>query len=69
MNCWGRIFDAQAGTGNATDRLSPVDVPGLAGGMTGLSAGKNHTCAVTQEGVARCWPPIQGPNSKAAGSR
>ncbi|MBK8049791.1 MAG: putative Ig domain-containing protein [Anaerolineales bacterium] len=45
----------QLGDGTVTGRLAPVAVTGLATGVESISAGSNHSCAVTEAGAARCW--------------
>ena len=42
------------GDGGITDRRTPVAVTGLSSGVSAISAGLDHTCAV-QNGAAKCW--------------
>ena len=53
--CWGRGFRGQLGHDSQADSLVPVDVAGLADGIKSISAGSEHTCAVTDAGQAKCW--------------
>ncbi|PKN22879.1 MAG: hypothetical protein CVU65_14635 [Deltaproteobacteria bacterium HGW-Deltaproteobacteria-22] len=53
--CWGSNTYGQLGDNSTTQRLLPVPV---ASGMTGgsiISAGGNHTCALTTTGAVYCW--------------
>lgn len=53
--CWGRNSNLQLGDSSAIDRLTPVNVVGLTSGVSSISAGNYHTCAVTTAGGAKCW--------------
>ena len=55
MKCWGRNNSGQLGDASATDRHSPVEVPGLASAPTAIGAGGDHTCAVLDTGAVQCW--------------
>ena len=57
--CWGSSFFGQLGNGQVaghaqSDAVVPQQVMGLTSGVTQISAGRKHTCAVV-EGRAFCW--------------
>lgn len=60
--CWGNNYSGQLGNGDGDyeEAHQPVNViSGLASGVTDISAGDAHACAVVN-GVAKCW----GDNSR-----
>ena len=60
--CWGRNSAGQLGAGTTETCGSagfpcspvPLDVAGL-GGVPAISAGEQHTCALTTAGGIKCW--------------
>jgi alpha-tubulin suppressor-like RCC1 family protein len=55
VKCWGDNAGGQLGDGTTVNRLTPIEVVGVIGKVAALSAGYNHTCAVTSAGTAYCW--------------
>jgi alpha-tubulin suppressor-like RCC1 family protein len=56
VKCWGDNHSGQLGDGAMlTERSSPVDVLELSASVIAIAAGRDHTCAVTQEGAVKCW--------------
>lgn len=56
VRCWGDNREGQLGDGTTTSSVRPVTVTGLTGSLVGsIAAGHEHTCAVMEDGTARCW--------------
>jgi len=64
VKCWGENDSGQLGVGSMSgpeicDRIpcstSPLDVTGLDGGASIISAGLRHTCALVPGGGIKCW--------------
>lgn len=53
--CWGQNFSGQLGNGAIPSRQKPVNVRGLPGPATMLSAGRDHACAIVAGGKMYCW--------------
>lgn len=55
VRCFGDNQFGQLGDGSMTDRLNPVSVSGLPGGVTAITAGASHTCVIINTGEVLCW--------------
>jgi alpha-tubulin suppressor-like RCC1 family protein len=55
VRCWGQNTDGQLGNYSYNNANFAIDVAGLSYGVTAISAGAHHTCAVTTSGGVKCW--------------
>jgi alpha-tubulin suppressor-like RCC1 family protein len=59
VKCWGTNFYGQLGDNSTVDRPTPVDVSGLANGVSAIAVSgrqfNNHSCALTMAGGVKCW--------------
>jgi alpha-tubulin suppressor-like RCC1 family protein len=53
--CWGRNGSGQLGDNSTSDSAVAVDVVSLTAGARAISAGADHTCAVTASYGVKCW--------------
>jgi len=55
IRCWGSNSDGRLGNGGTSPSDEPVAVTSLGSANSQVSAGVNHTCAVTSAGRVACW--------------
>lgn len=55
LKCWGRNLRGQLGDGTTNDSLTPISVTGLTSGVTSVSVGDVHACALLDSGAVKCW--------------
>lgn len=53
--CWGSNAYNQLGDGTSTYRTKPVQVFGLDSGIAQVTAGGDHSCALSTSGAVLCW--------------
>ncbi len=56
VKCWGYNDDGELGDGTTLrDKNAPVNVSGLGAGVSAITAGRYHACALTTGGGVKCW--------------
>ena len=55
VKCWGDNTYGQVGDNTTDTRLTPTQVDGLTSGVTAISAGLYHVCALLSTGAVECW--------------
>ncbi|MCL2823433.1 MAG: hypothetical protein FWD57_05520, partial [Polyangiaceae bacterium] len=56
VECWGGNYSGELGDGTNNWKKGALrPVLGLEPGVTAISAGSNHTCAITAGGGLKCW--------------
>ena len=53
--CWGSNDSQQIGDATGNDRSVPTPVMRLTSGVTMVTAGAAHTCALVDTGTVKCW--------------
>jgi alpha-tubulin suppressor-like RCC1 family protein len=53
--CWGDNNNGQLGDGTSATQTTPVVVYGMSSGVTGVSMGNSHACALKADGSVWCW--------------
>ena len=53
--CWGDNADGQLGDGTNQDRSTPTMVSQLVSGVSSISTGGDHSCALADPGILKCW--------------
>ena len=55
VQCWGDNGNGRLGDGTLVNKSSPTNVSGLTSGVSAISAGEGHTCALLRTGGVKCW--------------
>ncbi len=55
VKCWGANMSGALGDGSTTSSDIPVSVSGLINGVSTISVGSGHSCAISSSGTLQCW--------------
>jgi alpha-tubulin suppressor-like RCC1 family protein len=55
VKCWGLNEGGALGDDTTTKRNRPVAVSGFSSGVVAVTAGHDHSCALTRDGAVKCW--------------
>jgi alpha-tubulin suppressor-like RCC1 family protein len=55
VTCWGVYHWYTGRSGGMYGNPTPTDVPGLSNGVTAITTGWGHACALMQTGGVKCW--------------
>ena len=69
VKCWGYNGSGQLGNGSTAGSPTPVDVVGLASGITAITVGDSTTCALTRDGGVKCWGRLLGNGSTTTNTK
>lgn len=53
--CWGSNQALQLGNATRTLESAPIALKSVSGKIVQMTAGREHTCALTDDGVVQCW--------------
>jgi len=55
VKCWGQNDTGQLGDSTTKQQNKPVKVFGLSGGVSAITVGAHHSCALMTTGGVKCW--------------
>jgi alpha-tubulin suppressor-like RCC1 family protein len=55
VKCWGANGSGQIGDGSRVGRSTPAALSDLSSGVVAVVAGAAYSCALTADGIVRCW--------------
>jgi alpha-tubulin suppressor-like RCC1 family protein len=55
VKCWGDNWTGQLGSGTWVNTAPAVNVKGLTSGVTAITSGIMHSCALLSNGSVKCW--------------